>query len=529
MDPKIVVESVVIQGNGRTNLKLFQQSLHDHHIITHVPTTTSTPQQTNEASVKSSYQNGMAIRITDLQRRVRDVVNELRNFGLFEEVDAELVDISHENKSKTIPTPRVKILIKVKEKGIPFLSMSSYVKTGASNAVGAELQAALRNPTGNGEIIKISSANNQFINNSDLNLSIIVPKVHLFGEKSGNVQVSCSSNVDRLNYLSSFDQSVNNFKATYITSDNRFRMTAEYSMRDEVPIMETIPIAPVETYSKSEPYKAFGFSIPNYWKSGSTNVSTPISLQNGRYASNAVLSQAISSLKTSFSYVFTLFDTRQSLPSGGGDHTSGGLFQISGELALPPGDVRYARSELVSQYHYPLTSKKDMVASFACNLGYVLPSERNKPIHLIDRYYMGGPLSLRGFHPSGVGPRSIPSEKTSSDSLGGNFKANCVALLSAPVPLHALVPRWSHGTYSPLRAFAFANAGILSLQHPLSTESASPAQDLFRKCRLSVGSGLSLTLNGAIRLEATYNVNILKASQDQSKPFQIGFGLSINS
>jgi hypothetical protein len=49
----------------------------------------------------------------------------------------------------------------VKEKGIPFLKMSSYVKTGSSSDVGFEVQGALRNPAGFGDMLKISSQTSQ--------------------------------------------------------------------------------------------------------------------------------------------------------------------------------------------------------------------------------------------------------------------------------------------------------------------------------------------------------------------------------
>jgi hypothetical protein len=67
------------------------------------------------------------------------------------------------------------------------------------------------------------------------------------------------------------------------------------------------------------------------------------------------------------------------------------------------------------------------------------------------RYHLGGPLSLRGFAPYGIGPRApatpklqplsgiqnednIP-EKSNADSLGGTGKSSFLATLSVPVDL----------------------------------------------------------------------------------------------
>ena len=53
-------------------------------------------------------------------------------------------------------------------------------------------------------------------------------------------------------------------------------------------------------------------------------------------------------------------------------------------------------------------------------------------------------------------------------------------------------------------------------------------QPFFGYLRASIGTGLSITLNPNIRLEATYSVPLLKASHDVIKPFQLGVGVSIN-
>lgn len=66
---------------------------------------------------------------------------------------------------------------------------------------------------------------------------------------------------------------------------------------------------------------------------------------------------------------------------------------------------------------------------------------------LYRRYHLGGPLSLRGFAPYGVGPRAPAtsktgiqnedrnSEKPNADSLGGIGKFSFLATLSVPLNL----------------------------------------------------------------------------------------------
>lgn len=172
------------------------------------------------------------------------------------------------------------------------------------------------------------------------------------------------------------------------------------------------------------------------------------------------------------------------------------------------------------------------------------------------RYQLGGPNSLRGFAQCGTGPRayrpayadgdssaafiahapaataesdrsgavSLPANQTAdgtklTDSLGGDLRASLLATLSVPVPVPLLAR-------SQVRAFAFFNGGLLSSLRNL--QSSNLAAEGLGAVRASVGGGFSVAAAGAIRLEATYAIPLLKAPQDQSKGFQIGVGLTIN-
>lgn len=167
-------------------------------------------------------------------------------------------------------------------------------------------------------------------------------------------------------------------------------------------------------------------------------------------------------------------------------------------------------------------------------------------VHLSDRYFAGGPLNIRGFNISGVGPRSdrsdcpsvvdasassISPNSTSSsvrdarpgDALGGVTKLTAFAVLSAPLPF-----RFSGS--QAFRTFLFANAGSLSDQPvwPLASASANRLHDVVRQARCAVGCGLSFAM-GPVRLEVTYAVPLRQSVVDQNKPFQIGAGLSFNA
>jgi hypothetical protein len=84
-------------------------------------------------------------------------------------------------------------VLTVKEKDIPFLNLSSYVQASTapigsggaaqhahsangSNAVGVEIQAALRSPTGNGETLSVSVSGAQS-GSQDIAASLTIPAV----------------------------------------------------------------------------------------------------------------------------------------------------------------------------------------------------------------------------------------------------------------------------------------------------------------------------------------------------------------
>jgi outer membrane protein assembly factor BamA len=102
--------------------------------------------------------------------------------------------------------------------------------------------------------------------------------------------------------------------------------------------------------------------------------------------------------------------------------------------------------------------------------------------------------------------------------LGGDLRAALLATLSVPVPVPFLAK-------SQMRAFVFANAGVLS-----NVTAASSGAPVFHPgaVRASVGGGFSIVAAGAIRLEATYAVPVLSAPQDQHKSFQLGVGMTVN-
>jgi hypothetical protein len=351
---------------------------------------------------------------------------------------------------------------------------------------------------------------------------------HLYGSWEMSAKAGQEQQLSWLGY----QQSLKTLSLTYKpNAASAHQLIAEYSLRDEVPNRSTSSVAGGEYVSALV---------------GGSAVATP---------SAAVLCTATSSLKASLKHIWTAVDDQKLEQSGRNQH-----LQVALELAAAPwlkagtacaglgqaaefvkADItgRYERQLGPSLYSQPgLTLSVGGHVGVMYPLGLLLPalsSQRNEPSSvqpftsfLSDRYHLGGPLSLRGFAPGGVGVRAADKQ----DSLGGDTKSSFVALLSVPVPFPALAA-------ASMRAFAFANVGSLGnsdywcmgISNAADGSSVLKSKfiPLFGYIRASVGAGLSLSLGGVARVEATYSLPLLKAKHDvTSNAFQLGVGLSIS-
>jgi len=91
------------------------------------------------------------------------------------------------------------------------------------------------------------------------------------------------------------------------------------------------------------------------------------------------------------------------------------------------GDVRHAKIEADGQAHAPVGAS-GITASVAVRGGAAVPWGGDAAVRLPDRFYLGGPASLRGFAVRGVGPVD------GSDALGGNLYYAATAMVSGPSP-----------------------------------------------------------------------------------------------
>jgi len=241
-------------------------------------------------------------------------------------------------------------------------------------------------------------------------------------------------------------------------------------------------------------------------------------------ASGLILAQAKPSLKNSIYYLFTS-DSRDDRfgPS------QGSLFQLRSEFAGFGGDVDFVKSEFKIQQFIPLLRKlSDGIAlGFTFQTGILCPltskafaqkkdSDRvpgvGEKTCILDRFWLGGPMDLRGFNHKGAGPRTSPRlpGARGGDSLGGDVTWRIGTNLTMPFPhplLHA----------AGMRIHMYANAGNLCAWE-------TSFRTLIQGVRASVGAGIVFPTSVG-RIEANYSFVLRANSRDQPKRFQLGLGL----
>ncbi|KAK1948267.1 SAM50-like protein SPAC17C9.06 [Phytophthora citrophthora] len=221
-------------------------------------------------------------------------------------------------------------------------------------------------------------------------------------------------------------------------------------------------------------------------------------------ASPSILSEAMPSTKTSVKYVFT-DDNRNNMVYP----TAGGLFKYTTEIAGLVGDVKFVKAEVEGQKHVAvgpvLFGFPILNFSLSYHVGTVKSygSEQHRPARISDRFFLGGPMNVRGFNHKGIGPRASPLDGgvAQGDALGGDVSYNGTASVGFPVPLPLFAALG-------LRGQLFANAGNLTTWDRILDEKKW-MKNLADDTRVSVGMGLVWGTRIG-RLEANYSW-ILKA------------------
>jgi outer membrane protein insertion porin family len=192
---------------------------------------------------------------------------------------------------------------------------------------------------------------------------------------------------------------------------------------------------------------------------------------------------------------------------------SGFKSQLTQDLAGLGGDVKFLRTTEDARYYQSLTS--DLVGMVRAQGGYIT-GWGSQQVPLLNSFF-GGPTLVRGFAPSGFGPRDL-TPGTTMDNVGGSMYWATTAELQSAIPG---IP-----TEYGLKASAFVDAGSVfhyggPTAFPGSAQSLQVANANI--VRSSVGAGLTWASPfGA--LTVNYAVPLTKASYDVVQPLSFGAG-----
>ncbi len=182
------------------------------------------------------------------------------------------------------------------------------------------------------------------------------------------------------------------------------------------------------------------------------------------------------------------------------DPTEGFFVRFGQEFAGLGGDTQYLKHTLSYGHFYSIAD--GWVLSGVLRSGHIVGIDDD--VRIVDRFFLGG-RSLRGFQPSGVGPRDAVTE----DALGGNLFYSVTGELGFPLGL---------ADELNLRGAIFTDVGSLTqidVSGPELLDEASP--------RLSAGVGLNFRSPiGPIRLD--FSRALIKEDFDRTENFRFSFG-----
>ncbi len=183
--------------------------------------------------------------------------------------------------------------------------------------------------------------------------------------------------------------------------------------------------------------------------------------------------------------------------------TEGYLLSLSQDYAGVGGNTHFLRHGVAARKYFPIINE-DLVLMIGADAGYMYGTD-GKSVDLADRYFLGGPESLRGFDMNGVGPRA----KSNGDSLGGNIYYTGISELKFPLGV---------GRELGLFGSVFVDVGTL---YKVDSNNQAGIWDS-KKLRSAYGFGMGfVTPMGPIKVH--YAIPIKKEHFDQTKNFDITF------
>lgn len=184
--------------------------------------------------------------------------------------------------------------------------------------------------------------------------------------------------------------------------------------------------------------------------------------------------------------------------------TKGTYQRIYGEIATPPGKLRYGKLIYQFQHWIPVGSASALMfnAEFGWAKGY-----GGKPVPFYKNFYLGGIGSVRGYEASSMGPRD-----ENDDAIGGTRKFVGNLEFFFPMP--------GSGRDRSFRFSTFIDAGYVWGEDPITRE-----QQRIKGSDLRYSAGLALTWNAPIGpLKFSLGYPLRKKEGDKTRPFDFVMG-----
>ncbi|XP_069685589.1 sorting and assembly machinery component 50 homolog isoform X1 [Periplaneta americana] len=225
-----------------------------------------------------------------------------------------------------------------------------------------------------------------------------------------------------------------------------------------------------------------------------------------RSAAFQVREQTGPSLKSSVRHILSL-DCRDTpiFP------TCGSLVKLTQELAGLGGNIGFVKNDLCLQGNWSILS--DMVIQATLQAGFLTRISNNLNVSICDQFFLGGPLTLRGFQTRGVGPHR------DGNSLGANAYWASGLHLFTPLPFNP--GKGGFGDF--FRTHIFVNAGNLG---DVYLGQMPDLKEVPKTVRLAYGIGVAVRLGQMARVELNYCMPVLFRREDQPHPgVQFGIGM----
>lgn len=227
-----------------------------------------------------------------------------------------------------------------------------------------------------------------------------------------------------------------------------------------------------------------------------------------------VREEAGHSLKASLKSVAT-FDNRDDSVFS----TQGVLFRAIQEYAGLYGNVGFFKQELEFNYFRRLPFFRQIVLQTSFTTGAMKKLE-NRVVCINDKFFLGGPLNLRGFKHFGIGPQSRRRP------LGGT------SMWMAGLHLHSPLPLITSSWKNRFRLQLFANAGnIVDINEPnlnfFEIYGYKTMKALSSNVRISYGAGLVMKITENAKIELNYVLPFKSQDSDLTDSgLQCGIGFS---